>query len=81
MPKPKPLTIAHIEGLSFKAAIGVFVAAFGLVWLFIEPLGLFGLLPQLSGWMGFAAYILMLIAAIAAVRIAVLVRRRTDTQS
>lgn len=76
MPKTQPLTIAHVEGLSLKTAAGVFVTAFGLVWLFIEPLGLFGLLPQLSGWMGFAAYIVMLIAAIAAVRIAVLVRRR-----
>lgn len=77
MPRARPLTIAHIEGLSFKATFGIFAAAFGLVWLFIEPLSLFGLLPQISGWTGIAAYLVMLIAAIAAVRVAALIRRHS----
>lgn len=51
------ITIAPVEELSLKSSSVVFVTIFGLFWLFLEPLGLFGLLPSLSGVLGWAAYL------------------------
>ncbi len=57
-------TIAPSSPISLKAGASVFVGAFGTIWLFIEPLGLFGLVPAIGGALGIASYLLMLLAAL-----------------
>jgi hypothetical protein len=57
-------TIAPASPISFKAVASVFVSAFGIIWLFIEPLGLFGLVPPVGGLAGFVSYLLMLCTAV-----------------
>lgn len=56
-------TIAPASPISLKAAASVYVGAFGTIWLFVEPLGLFGLIPPVGGLAGLASYLLMLVAA------------------
>lgn len=56
-------TIAPATPVSFKAVASVFACAFGTIWLFVEPLGLFGLVPPVGGFTGIISYVLMLIAA------------------
>lgn len=56
-------TIAPASPVSFKAVASVFVGTFGTIWLFVEPLGLFGLVPPGGGIPGIASYLLMLAAA------------------
>ena len=57
-------TIAPASPTSFKTVASVFVGAFGTIWLFIEPLGLFGLVPTVGSIMGIVLYLLMLCAAL-----------------
>lgn len=57
-------TIAPASPMSFKAVASVFVGAFGTIWLFVEPLGLFGLVPVVSAITGVVLYLLMLCAAL-----------------
>lgn len=57
-------TIAPASPMSFKATASVFVGAFGTIWLFVEPLGLFGLAPPVGGIAGVVSYLLMLCATL-----------------
>ena len=56
-------TIAPTSPVTLKTAASVYVGAFGTIWLFVEPLGLFGLVPFVGGFAGLASYLLMLSAA------------------
>jgi hypothetical protein len=56
-------TIAPASPTRLRTAASVFVGAFGTIWLFIEPLGLFGLIPPVGGLLGVASYLLILVAA------------------
>ena len=56
-------TIAPTSPITLRAAASVYVGAFGTIWLFVEPLGLFGLVPAVGGVAGLASYLLMLGAA------------------
>jgi hypothetical protein len=56
-------TIAPASPISLKAAASVYVGAFGTIWLFVEPLGLFGLVPPVGGVAGLVSYLLMLSVA------------------
>jgi hypothetical protein len=61
----QPATITPAaQGLPVKAWLGVFAGSSGGIWLFVEPLGLFGLVPQLPVLDGAMAYAAMLIAAV-----------------
>lgn len=72
----KAITIAPVEELSFKSSSAVFATVFGLFWLFLEPLGLFELLPSLSGTLGWAAYVALFVASLAGVLAARFLYRR-----
>ena len=56
-------TIAPTAPVTLRTAASVYVGTFGTVWLFVEPLGLFGLVPPVGGLAGLASYLLMLVAA------------------
>lgn len=61
------LTIAPVESLSVKAAASVFFASFGGLWLMVEPMDFFGVLPALTGWIGVLSYLGIFAFAIVAV--------------
>lgn len=54
-------TIAPTPCLSAKAVASFYFGAFGALWLFIEPLSFFGLLPQLSKFSGAVIYLVLLL--------------------
>ena len=54
-------TIAPTLHMSVGSLASTYVATFGVLWLFIEPLGAFGLTPQLTGWSSIAMYGLLLL--------------------
>lgn len=56
-------TITPASPVTFKTAASVYVGAFGTIWLFVEPLGLFGLVPPVGGIAGLTSYLLMLASA------------------
>lgn len=55
-------TIAPLPSVTLTRLGSVYVASFGVIWLFIEPLGAFGLLPSLGAFSGVTTYALLLIA-------------------
>lgn len=57
-------TVAPALPTPFKAVASVFIGSLGTVWLFIEPLGLFGLVPPMSGKLGWITYLIILIASL-----------------
>ena len=72
----KAITIAPVEELSFKSLSAVFVTIFGLFWLFLEPLGMFGLLPSLTSVSGWPAYFGLLCVSLTGVVVTRLLYRR-----
>lgn len=56
----KTYTIAPIPRVTLVGMGSVYVATFGALWLFIEPLGAFGLIPSVSKLSGFYLYSLLL---------------------
>lgn len=56
----KTYTIAPVPRVSLVGIGSVYVATFGTLWLFIEPLGAFGLIPTVSKLPGFYLYSLLL---------------------
>ena len=66
----KPITIALIPNLGFRASFAIFATTFGLLWLVVEPLGFFGLLPNISGSLAWLAYLSLIGISIASVSIA-----------
>lgn len=57
----KTYTIAPIPRLTFAGVGATYAATFGALWLFIEPLGAFGLVPPLSKLSAFYLYLLLLV--------------------
>ncbi len=57
-------TIAPVASLQPRAILSVFVATFGSVWLFVEPLGAFGLLPQFQSGLGAIGYMLIIVVSV-----------------
>ena len=54
-------TIVPVPYISIGKIASTYVAIFAILWLFLEPLGAFGLTPQLVGWSGVAMYGLLLL--------------------
>lgn len=57
----KTYTIAPAPRVTLAGMGSVYVAVFALLWLFIEPLGAFGLIPSLSKMSGFYLYSALLV--------------------
>lgn len=57
----KTYTIAPVSRVTLTGMGSVYVATFGTLWLFIEPLGAFGLIPTVSKLAGFYLYALLLV--------------------
>lgn len=57
----KTYTIAPVPRVTLVGMGSVYVATFGALWLFIEPLGAFGLIPAVSKLSGFYLYSLLLV--------------------
>lgn len=53
--------IAPILHVSFKGVSSAYIGAFGVLWLFVEPMGTFGLIPQLDRTSGIVTYIILLL--------------------
>lgn len=62
-------TIAPTARPSFASVASIFIAAYGTIWLFIEPLGLFGLISPIGGMTGLTSYLLMLLGALIVVAV------------
>lgn len=61
----KTITLGHIPHLETKSYLMIFLGVFATLWTFIEPLGFFGLIPQLTANLGILGYLsLLLFAAI-----------------
>lgn len=61
--------VAPVQFADTKHMVSIFVGAFGGGWLFIEPLGAFGLLPQFPGYTGLWLYgALIALGVIAVIR-------------
>jgi hypothetical protein len=56
-------TIAPASIVTLRTLASVYVGAFGTIWLFVEPLGLFGLVPPVGAIAGLASYLSMLVVA------------------
>ncbi len=54
-------TIAPVPRITLVGMGSVYVATFGCLWLFIEPLGAFGLIPSVGKLEGFYLYALLLV--------------------
>lgn len=57
----KTYTIAPVPRVTLVGMGSVYVATFGGLWLFIEPLGAFGLIPSVGKLTGFYLYALLLV--------------------
>jgi len=57
----KTYIIAPVPRITLVGMGSIYVAAFGVLWLFIEPLGTFGLIPSVSKISGFYLYSALLI--------------------
>ena len=57
----KTYTIAPVPPVTLVGMGSFYVATFGALWLFIEPLGAFGLIPAVSKLSGFYLYSLLLV--------------------
>ncbi|WP_321392216.1 hypothetical protein [uncultured Desulfuromusa sp.] len=58
----KHLTVGHLPYLNLTELGGTYVSTFGIIWLIIEPLSLFGLMPEsisTTGWLGYIALIIL----------------------
>jgi hypothetical protein len=53
-------TITPVSRVSAKTLGSVYLGTFGVLWLFLEPLGAFGLMPQLDRSSGTTAYLFLL---------------------
>jgi len=58
----KTYTIAPVPRITFAGIGSFYMATFGALWLFIEPLGAFGLIPAVGKLSGFYLYSLLLLA-------------------
>lgn len=56
----KTYTIAPTPRVTFLGLGSAYFATFGALWLFVEPLGAFGLIPPLSKQSGFLMYVFLL---------------------
>ncbi len=68
--KDSPVVILPSASISPRAAWAVFLGVFATLWLLIEPLGLFGLLPTMSILAGVGGYAVMLVLSVIAVLLA-----------
>ena len=75
MIRTEPLIILPRALIAPKPLIALFAGSFAAIWLAIEPLGLFGLVPQLSGSAGVFAYLGMFVASVLLSVIILKVRR------
>jgi len=57
----KTYTIAPIPRATLVDMGSIYVAAFGVLWLFVEPLGTFGLIPAASKISGLYLYSILLV--------------------
>jgi hypothetical protein len=57
----KIYTISPVKRPSFRAAAAAYVGTFGVLWLFIEPLGAFGLLPTLNRVWSIGVYAVLIL--------------------
>ena len=57
----KTYTIAPVPRVTLVGMGSVYTATFGALWLFIEPLGAFGLIPAISKLSGFYLYFLLIV--------------------
>lgn len=54
-----PITIEPVRKPTLRAIAGVFIGTFATLWLLLEPLGAFGLTPELSFITGLITYSLL----------------------
>ena len=59
----KTYTIAPVPPVSVKALASAYVGAFAILWMFLEPMGTLGLIPQLTRSSGALVYVLLLLVA------------------
>lgn len=59
----KTYTIAPVLPISAKALASAYVGAFAILWMFVEPIGAFGLIPQFKKSSGALMYALLLLAS------------------
>lgn len=71
----KTYTIAPVPQVTLFGVVSGYAATFGTLWLFIEPLGAFGLIPTGTKLSGFYYYSLLLI--VPALALPVLLRWRS----
>ncbi len=57
----KTYTIAPIPRITFAGITSAYLVILGSLWLFIEPLGTFGLIPPIEKLTGFYLYSLLLV--------------------
>lgn len=57
----KTYTIVPTPRVTFAGMGAVYLATFGCLWLFVEPLGAFGLIPPVGKVTGFYLYALLLV--------------------
>lgn len=58
-------TLGRLPSVPIKQAASLFITAFGIVWLLLEPMGLFGLYPQLLAKLGWYGYLFLTATALA----------------
>ena len=58
-------TLGHLPSVTVKQMASLFMTAFGIVWLFLEPMGLFGLYPQFLAKLGWYGYLILAVTALA----------------
>lgn len=63
----KTYTIAPVPPVTAKALASAYIGVFALLWMFVEPMGAFGLIPQLTKSSGALVYALLLLTSAAAV--------------
>lgn len=60
----KAIIIGHIAHLETKSYLMISLGVFATLWTFIEPLGFFGLIPQLTANLGILGYLSIILSAV-----------------
>jgi len=72
----RPITIVPSANLPRYGPVAAFASSFAAIWLYVEPLGLFGLVPPLPAAKGILLYALMIACAIVVTVVWVMLHRR-----
>lgn len=58
-------TLGRLPSVTLRQAASLYITVFGIVWLLLEPMGLFGLYPQLLVKLGWYGYLFLTVTALA----------------